>query len=195
MCRLALITNRQFDWLPYLRRSEKLRGGDGNGLYVGGVLIKGLHFKVEQAWRIILEIPGPALFHTRLASSGMKVCDELCHPFWVGDGALVHNGTWPEGAQEARRLEAETGEPWSDTRYFATLATELGFAEACRKWQPNGVLIFLARDGRFEVFKRGGELHYSRSLQSLGSERLPEDYPVADGFWDGTGEPPRECGS
>jgi len=106
LCRLLYLNNKAINWIDedtlvtLLELLVKRSGGHGNG--VGGVLSdgswllkKGVNLSTKEAADIILanDWLNGAIFHTRLASSGM-ITDRLCHPFLSLDRQvmLAHNG-------------------------------------------------------------------------------------------------------
>lgn len=171
MCRLAYFKRPFAGLRNWLEQLEASCGGDGNGVAVGGGLVKGVHLTVAQT---VAEIErharanrgwAPALWHTRRTSVGGNK-DVLCHPFACDDGWLVHNGHWHEMAQEARRF----GDGWSDTRMFSVLVERDGFADAVAEHEPPGVWLHMRRDGKLAVWKGSGSLWHAADVGAWGSE-------------------------
>ncbi len=197
MCRLAYVTKRFKGMRQWFAEMETSKGGHGNGVAIADEIWKGVNLSVDDTVTILQGSGRPALWHTRWCSSGDK-CNELCHPFHCGKGWLVHNGHWMQGdwsASVLTDLDTCKGDPVSDTKVFAMLATKLGFIPACERYQPAGVWLRMDYKGRLTVYKHGGSLYYSTDLRCWGSEPYKHNgnwYSVADGLYLPNEMPTRE---
>jgi len=198
MCRLAYISKAFIGMQAWLNLMERSNGGDGSGVAIGDRVLKGYRMpatatgyevtKRHTDARCRKKKIQPALWHTRLASSG-DLCDDLCHPFPCADGWLVHNGHWHKMHEEARKA-ATSHRPMSDTSLFSEIVDGVGFSTAVLEMQPPGVWLHMLHDGRLSVWKRGGSLHFNPATGSWGSEAWCERwYEVKDGFYDYGDEP------
>jgi hypothetical protein len=189
MCRLAFIT-RRFAGIPdWLEQMEKSFGGDGNGIAtLANGIRKGVNLSVKGTVDILEQERGPALWHSRKVSSGMK-CDELCHPFPTAGGFLVHNGHWSEGARMAEVLDTIYEGDYSDTWLMARLIRVLGFRKAVNRYKPSGVWLYMSKKGNLGIYKNGGNLWHSGKLRAFGSEAPANTekwhhwHRVADGLY------------
>jgi hypothetical protein len=148
-------------WLAALQRSF---GGHGNGMAtVRAGAEKGLAVTPEHsaAW-LLRHAKSAAVWHTRRTSCG-ETTDVLCHPFRAGNGWLVHNGHWGQGAFTAKLLKGA----WSDTKVAALFISNYGWEAFCDECYA-GVWIHLGPKGR-SVLHRSGDLWVSKS-GALASE-------------------------
>lgn len=189
MCRLAYVSKPFKGMRRWLADLEKSAGGDGTGFVSGGKVTKSVAMSAKQSFELIEK--WPCLWHTRRVSSGPKV-DELCHPFPCDDGWLVHNGHWHSGHVAAKGLEDILDmAPLSDSAYFAILVDKLGFADACKRYGPNGVWLHMDRHSKsLAVWKNGGSLWYSPKLGAWGSEPAGDGWHKVEDGWYNYGEEP-----
>ena len=186
MCRLAYIRERPAQLSGWLAQMEKSAGGDGNGVVLAkrAACTKGVKVALSETVDIIQNSAAPALWHTRRVSSGIK-SDDLCHPFQVAGGWMVHNGHWWDGDRASSILRDATGlGPVSDTRLFSMVADRRGFRIACLDYRPQGVWLWMNPKGKLSVWKNGGSLWYNPELKTFGSETDGKGYwyEVADGW-------------
>lgn len=195
MCRLAFITERFEGVKNWLSKMEKSMGGDGNGVVIGGQLLKGVNVSIDRISTMIMETTPSALFHTRRVSSGFK-SDGLCHPFPCRKGFLAHNGHWDDGHNAACILDdLRVFKTFaSDSQVFSYIVDKIGFERAVTRYKPDGVWLFVNKKGKLFVYKSFGSLYYSPEYDAWGSEEADEGYwyPVESGYYT-PGDTPKEA--
>ena len=199
MCRLAYIP-RPFDGMvDWLQRLERSCGGHGSGVAIGRTVEKGVDLgaldTAKAYWRAAARAATkkkrimPALWHTRLASSGAR-CDDLCHPFECDGGWLVHNGHWGLMHAEAQKIDGGDDSdlmPMSDSRLFSAIVDQRGFRESIERYHPPGVWLHMLYSGELAVWKGSGDLAYNRKTGAWGSKPYEDKWNWVDverGFYD-----------
>lgn len=186
MCRIAYIPQpglvEEDDLRDLFTYLEKKQGGDGNGLALTWPdsddidVIKGLDATTDELAAMATYSDGPALFHTRSATSG-GVCDDLCQPFLINGIALAHNGVWSGWNNIAIQLilqdKMDGNEPINDSLTAAVMAAKFGrFALETLKV---GVFIVMKPDGAW-LHLRGGTFGFCPDLKIYASD-LPPGWP------------------
>lgn len=190
MCRIAYIPRpglvEEQDLIDLFSFLEKKQGGEGNGLALVWPdntieAAKGLDEKPEDLAMLANYAAGPALFHTRRATSG-AVCNELCQPFVIDDVAVVHNGMWKDWDSVALELilqgKMDGNAPINDSLTAAVLASKFG--RYALETIYMGVFVIMKPEGAW-LHLRGGSFEYCPDLGIYASE-FPNDWPKTRGI-------------
>lgn len=184
MCRIAYIPEpKKVDWndladlFDYLDSSQ---GGDGMGvatIYNGQIrVVRGLSKGIDDLALTARESEGPALFHTRRATTG-PVCDYLCQPFVVDNTAIVHNGLWRDWDDVATELIIrgllDAHYPINDSLTAAVMAAKFG--RYSLEVITSGVFVGMTINGAW-LHLRGGSFEWCGEDNIYASD-FPKDWP------------------
>ncbi|WP_406274545.1 hypothetical protein OH799_01385 [Nocardia sp. NBC_00881] len=134
---------------------------------------------------------GPALFHSRLATHGLRTVDN-CHPFLVGDDertVLAHNGILPAnvhpGPGDLRSDTRIAAEDYLPTRPFGSLDSWAG-RERLERWLHSDKMVLLTLDPAYKhsayIFnERHG--HWDSGIWYSNHSYLPDQW-ASDAYWD-----------
>lgn len=151
---------------------EKTRGGDGNGFVIidkRKKMKKGIGLKIDEICQELKKHPNSLfIFHTRMASYG-KIMGELCQPFKINNGYVVHNGTWPEFIIDYLICNHLIPEYANDSYTLAYLIQQFG-PEVLKKIYGVGVVVYYdTRRKLFHVKNEGSSLYYNETYKCLVS--------------------------
>lgn len=190
MC-VAVVVNDESPTVSELQDME-ISNPHGAGLAWADAARGGVAYKkgldALEVFKILQDLPRPALLHFRWATHGPRV-PRLCHPFPLGakailstqlegvarNGVLIHNGVWSGHRKYAPKwLDMDQ---WSDTAVGAFMALEkpellkdMSWATATGK---------LGEDGKLEVSRTGGWSEHNGNMYSNMSWQRTKKYSPA----------------
>ena len=171
MCGILIASNLQLDLsMELMTALEKNRGGNGNGFVIvrKGKVKKGVNLKINDIYRELKRYPRSMfIFHTRMASYG-KIMDELCQPFKIPGGYVVHNGTWIDFVIDYLIKEKRIPDYANDSFTLAYLVSRFG-PEILREIYGAGVVIYYNSRKRLVYLKNEGSLFYNDQYKCIMS--------------------------